>query len=134
MRILSLLPFAIFIGVFLGCGIAYGNFYKLPAPIAVLAGIIVAFLLFYKNGINRNMDTFIGGCGDKNIVMMCIFCPYDKDWRYRGGISNHWELPFSEVSICWSIRFGIVFIVCFGDFRRCNFYPNAHCSRFCGYQ
>ncbi len=72
MRILSLLPFAIFIGVFLGCGIAYGNFYKLPAPIAVLAGIIVAFLLFYKNGINRNMDTFIGGCGDKNIVMMCL--------------------------------------------------------------
>ncbi len=72
MNFKSLLPLIVFIAVFLGSGIISGDFYALPAPIAVFAGIITAFILFFRNGIHQNIETFIRGCGNENIVMMCL--------------------------------------------------------------
>ena len=42
---LSLLPFLIFVGTFLGAGIVLQDFYALPSPIAVSIGIIAAFAM-----------------------------------------------------------------------------------------
>ena len=42
---IALLPFLVFIIVFLGSGIALGDFYAFPAPVAALCGVLVAFLL-----------------------------------------------------------------------------------------
>lgn len=70
--LLSLLPFFVFVAVFLLGGILSGNFYALPAPIAVLCGVITAFLVSYKNGIDKNLHHFIKGCGEYNILIMCL--------------------------------------------------------------
>lgn len=68
---MALLPFLVFIVVFLGSGIALDNFYALPATVAALCGIIVAFLL-PQNSFKEKINHFIKGCGDTNILTMCI--------------------------------------------------------------
>lgn len=74
---IGLVPFLIFILVYLGAGIwcnAVGMemaFYQLPAPVAIFVGIIAAFLLF-KGTIADKFDSFLSGCGEENIIIMCI--------------------------------------------------------------
>lgn len=69
--VLVLLPFAVFILIFLGAGIYWGDFYVFPAPIAALCGIISAFLL-PKSNFKSKVEYFLKGCGDQNILTMCI--------------------------------------------------------------
>ncbi|SDH62952.1 Na+/H+ antiporter NhaC family protein [Winogradskyella thalassocola] len=67
----ALLPFLVFIITFLSVGIIQNDFYALPAPIAVIAGILVAFLMF-KQSINSKISTLLEGCGDPKILTMCL--------------------------------------------------------------
>lgn len=67
----ALLPFFVFIITFLSVGIIQNDFYSLPAPIAVIAGILVAFLMF-KQSINSKISTLLEGCGDPKILTMCL--------------------------------------------------------------
>jgi len=73
----GLIPFFIFIGIYLGSGLLLQSqgvelaFYQLPAPIAAFAGIITAFILF-KGTINEKFSTFVKGCGHQDIIIMCI--------------------------------------------------------------
>lgn len=74
---LALLPLVVFLILFLGVGIYYSikgekeAFYQLPAPIAALAGIIVAFIIG-KGNLDDKMNTFIKGVGDREIITMCM--------------------------------------------------------------
>lgn len=68
---MALLPFLVFVAVFLGSGIILGDFYAFPAPVAVFCGIIVAFLL-PKSSFKEKIGYFLKGCGDENILTMCI--------------------------------------------------------------
>ena len=67
----ALIPLLIFIFIFLGAGIWLDNFYALPAPIAVLIGIIAAFLMF-KGSADAKVATLIAGCGESKIMTMCL--------------------------------------------------------------
>ena len=73
----GLIPFIIFILVYLGSGLLLQSkgvdmaFYQLPAPVAVFIGIISAFILF-KGSITHKFDSFLKGCGEENIIIMCI--------------------------------------------------------------
>lgn len=69
---IALLPLIVFVAIFLWSGVQYGSFYEFPAPIAVLIGIVTAFLIFHRNGINENVSGFIKGCGNPSILMMCL--------------------------------------------------------------
>lgn len=69
---IALLPLIIFVVIFLWSGVQYGSFYEFPAPIAVLIGIVAAFFIFHRNGINENVNGFIRGCGNPSILMMCL--------------------------------------------------------------
>ncbi|WP_277016949.1 Na+/H+ antiporter NhaC family protein [Flavobacterium lindanitolerans] len=69
--IVALLPFFVFIFTFLGVGILLNDFYALPSPIAVTFGIITAFLLF-RESIEAKVDTLIKGCGNNQIITMCL--------------------------------------------------------------
>ncbi|SHH40827.1 Na+/H+ antiporter NhaC [Anaerosphaera aminiphila DSM 21120] len=74
---LALVPFIVFIATYLGIGIMLVRggdpmgFYGFKAPIAVIVGIIVAFFLI-KGSIDDKFDIFVKGCGDENIIIMCI--------------------------------------------------------------
>lgn len=73
----GLIPFLIFIFIYLGTGMTLNAkgvpmaFYQLPAPVAVFAGIIAAFLMF-KGTLEEKFDRFLKGCGDQDILIMCI--------------------------------------------------------------
>ena len=69
---IALLPLIIFVAIFLWSGVQYGSFSEFPAPIAVLIGIVAAFFIFHRNGINENVNGFIRGCGNPSILMMCL--------------------------------------------------------------
>lgn len=73
----GLVPFLIFVFVYLGAGIwcqmqgMEMAFYQLPAPVAIFVGIISAFLLF-EGKISDKFNSFLKGCGEENIIIMCI--------------------------------------------------------------
>ncbi|WP_299392773.1 Na+/H+ antiporter NhaC family protein [uncultured Gelidibacter sp.] len=67
----ALIPFFVFIITFLSVGIIQDDFYALPAPIAVIAGIFVAFLLF-RQSVAVKIKTLLEGCGDPKILTMCL--------------------------------------------------------------
>ena len=74
---ISLLPLGVFLALFLGAGIYFNvkgvefAFYQLPAPVAAIVGIIVAFIIG-KGSMDEKMDTFVGGVGESNIIIMCM--------------------------------------------------------------
>lgn len=73
----ALLPLVVFLALFLGAGIYFNihgvdmAFYQLPAPVAAIVGIILAFIIG-KGSIDEKMDTFVSGVGDSNIIIMCM--------------------------------------------------------------
>jgi len=76
-RLFSLLPFAVFLGLFMGVGIILTlqdvdfAFYQLPASIAIIPAILVAIWIG-KDSINKQIEQFIQGAGHPNIMTMCI--------------------------------------------------------------
>ena len=73
----ALIPFLVFILLYLGTGIILQMqgvemaFYQLPAPVAILVAVIVAFAMF-KGKTDEKTADFIKGCGDDNILTMCF--------------------------------------------------------------
>ncbi|MFB9052142.1 Na+/H+ antiporter NhaC family protein [Formosa undariae] len=67
----ALIPLFAFVLTFLGVGIYQNDFYALPSPIAVIGGIIVAFLMF-RQSIDSKIKTLLKGCGDDKILTMCL--------------------------------------------------------------
>ncbi len=80
-NLIALLPFAIFLGLFLGTGIILTlqgidfAFYKLPASIAIIPAIIVSISLgkyLSQSTVEKQIAQFIKGAGNSNITTMCI--------------------------------------------------------------
>ena len=67
----SLIPFIIFILLFLGSGILLEDFYAIPAPVPATLSVIIALLIF-KGSFKHKIKTFVEGCGDNNIITMCL--------------------------------------------------------------
>ncbi len=79
--IIALLPFLVFLGVFLGTGIVLTlqgvdfAFYQLPASIAIIPAVFVSLYLgkiITKETVETQIGQFINGAGHANIVTMCI--------------------------------------------------------------
>ncbi len=80
-NLFALLPFAIFLGLFLGTGIILTlqgvdfAFYQLPASIAIIPAVIASIGLgkfLFKSSIEKQLAQFISGAGHNNITTMCI--------------------------------------------------------------
>ncbi|HCT65527.1 MAG TPA: sodium:proton antiporter [Lachnospiraceae bacterium] len=73
----ALIPFIVFIVLYLGVGIVLQMrgvdmaFYQFPAPVAIIVGIVVAFAMF-KGSIDEKFTMFVSGCADENILTMCF--------------------------------------------------------------
>ena len=80
-NLFALLPFAVFLSLFLGTGIFLTlqgvdfAFYQLPASIAIIPAIIASMALgkfLSKSSIEKQITQFISGAGHANIVTMCV--------------------------------------------------------------
>mgnify|MGYP000910987182 CR=1 FL=1 len=73
----ALIPFAVFIVIYLAAGIILQSmgvemaFYQFPAPTAVFLGVVLAFIMF-KGTLGEKFENFVRGCGEENIITMCI--------------------------------------------------------------
>lgn len=68
----ALLPIGIFLVIFLGSGIIMGDFYAMPAIVAFLVALFVAFLQNKNNSFDKKIEIIAKGVGDENIITMCL--------------------------------------------------------------
>ena len=68
----ALLPIGIFLVIFLGSGIVFNDFYAMPAVVAFLIALFVAFLQNRKVGFQEKIRLIAGGVGEENIITMCL--------------------------------------------------------------
>ncbi|GGJ99380.1 sodium:proton antiporter [Lentibacillus kapialis] len=71
-RASGLLPFIIFLLLFIGSGVVSGDFYKLPVLVAVFIAILAALFMNRKIAINDKLDYLTKGAGHPNIMLMVI--------------------------------------------------------------
>lgn len=69
---LALLPIIIFLVIFLGGGIILGDFYAMPAIVAFLIALCVAFFQKPKMTFDEKIKIIANGVGDDNIITMCL--------------------------------------------------------------
>lgn len=111
----TLIPFFVFIAVFLGVGIYLDDFYKLPSPIAIIIGILVAFILF-KTPMSQKVASFISGCGDSKIITMCIVYllagAFALVTKAIGGVDMMVQIGLAYIPLAY-LALGIFVIACF---------------------
>ncbi|MDY3006545.1 Na+/H+ antiporter NhaC family protein [Anaerococcus sp. AGMB00486] len=117
----ALIPFLVFVLIYLSTGIILHlnnvemAFYQLPAPIAAFVGIISAFLLF-KGSIDEKFDNLIEGCGDSNIIIMCLIYllagAFSTVANASGGVDSVVGLGLSFIPARF-LTAGVFLIACF---------------------
>ncbi len=68
----ALLPILVFLIIFLGSGIITGDFYAMPAIVAFLIALAVAFLQNKSLSFNDKIAVIAKGVGDENIITMSL--------------------------------------------------------------
>ncbi len=117
----ALIPFLVFIIIYLSTGIILYlrgvemAFYQLPAPIAAFVGIISAFLLF-GGSIDDKFENLIEGCGDSNIIIMCLIYllagAFSAIASKSGGVDSVVGLGLSFIPAKF-LTAGVFLIACF---------------------
>lgn len=69
---IALLPIGVFLVIFLGSGIITGDFYAMPAIVAFLIALCVAFFQNKSLSFNEKIKLVTNGIGDENIITMCL--------------------------------------------------------------
>lgn len=68
----ALLPFLLFLAIFLGSGIVTKDFEKMPVVVAGGIAAFVALLMNRKASFSKKVDVFTEGAGHPNIILMCM--------------------------------------------------------------
>ena len=71
-RAIALLPIGVFLVIFLGSGIIMNDFYAMPAIVAFLIALAVAFMQNRKVPFAEKFAIISKGVGDENIITMCL--------------------------------------------------------------
>ena len=71
-RAIALLPIGVFLIIFLGSGIVTGDFYAMPAIVAFLIALCVAFLQNRSVSFEEKISIIAKGVGDENIITMSL--------------------------------------------------------------
>lgn len=68
----ALLPIGVFLVIFLGSGIITGDFYAMPAIVAFLIALMIAFLQNRELSFEEKISVISKGVGDENIITMSL--------------------------------------------------------------
>ena len=71
-RASALLPIGAFLVIFLGAGIVFRDFYAMPAIVAFLIALFVAFLQNRKVSFDEKIRLIAKGVGEENIITMSL--------------------------------------------------------------
>ncbi len=71
-RAVALLPIGVFLVIFLGSGVITGDFYSMPAIVAFLIALCVAFLQNRQVSFSEKISIIAKGVGNDNIITMSL--------------------------------------------------------------
>lgn len=71
-KISGLLPIGAFLILFIGSGILFHDFYAMPAIVAFLIALIIAFIQNPKKSLNEKIAVVCKSMGDENVMTMCL--------------------------------------------------------------
>lgn len=116
----ALVPFVVFVAVYLLTGIILNYlgyemaFYTVAAPVCILPAIILAFLMF-EGTIDEKFDSFVKGCGDENIIIMCLVYllagAFSTVSGASGGVNSFVNFTLSLIPVQF-VTAGIFLIAC----------------------
>jgi Na+/H+ antiporter NhaC len=112
----ALLPFAIFLVLFIGSGIVTGDFYKFPVIVAIVIAAAVALSMNRKETFTKKVEIFTKGAGDSNIMLMVMIFllagAFSATAKGMGAVDSTVNLALSLIPQNF-LMVGIFVIACF---------------------
>ncbi|MCH7321909.1 Na+/H+ antiporter NhaC family protein [Solibacillus sp. MA9] len=68
----ALIPFVVFLILFIGSGIVLDDFYAFPVIVAITISSVVAILMNRKETLAKKIDVFNHGAGNPNVMLMVL--------------------------------------------------------------
>ena len=115
-RAIALLPIGVFLIIFLGAGIVFQDFYAMPAIVAFLIALFVAFLQNKELSFNKKIEVIAKGVGEENIITMSLIflCAggFSGAVTAAGGVVSTVNLGLSLIPAHFAVA-GLFLIGCF---------------------
>lgn len=115
-RSIALLPIGVFLIIFLGAGIVFKDFYAMPAIVAFLIALFVAFLQNKELSFNKKIEVIAKGVGEENIITMSLIflCAggFSGAVTAAGGVDSTVNLGLSLIPAHFAVA-GLFLIGCF---------------------
>lgn len=115
-RAAALLPIGVFLVIFLGAGIVFGDFYAMPAIVAFLIALFTAFLQNRELSFADKMKVIARGIGEENIITMSLIflCAggFSGAVTAAGGVDSTVNLGLSLIPANFAVA-GLFVIGCF---------------------
>ena len=115
-RAIALLPIGVFLIIFLGAGIVFKDFYAMPAIVAFLIAVFVAFLQNKELSFNKKIEVIAKGVGEENIITMSLIflCAggFSGAVTAAGGVDSTVNLGLSLIPAHFAVA-GLFLIGCF---------------------
>ena len=115
-RAIALLPIGVFLIIFLGAGIVFEDFYAMPAIVAFLIALFVAFLQNKELSFNKKIEVIAKGVGEENIITMSLIflCAggFSGAVTAAGGVDSTDNLGLSLIPAHFAVA-GLFLIGCF---------------------
>ena len=112
----ALLPIGVFLIIFLGAGILSGDFYTMPAIVAFLIALAVAFCQNRRVIFQKKLAIISRGIGEENIVTMCLIFlaagAFSGTISAAGGVESTVNLGLSIMPPSIAVT-GLFIIGCF---------------------
>jgi Na+/H+ antiporter NhaC len=112
----ALLPFLVFLILFIGSGVVTGDFYKFPVIVAITIAAGVALAMNRKESFNQKVEIFTKGAGDSNIILMVVIFllagAFSQVAKGMGAIDSTVNLALSVVPQNL-LMVGVFIIACF---------------------
>ena len=112
----ALLPIGVFLIIFLGAGILSGDFYTMPAIVAFLIALAVAFCQNRRVIFQKKLAIISSGIGEENIVTMCLIFlaagAFSGTISAAGGVESTVNLGLSIMPPSIAVT-GLFIIGCF---------------------
>lgn len=115
-RASALLPIVVFLLIFLGSGFITGDFYSMPAIVAFLIALVVAFTQNRSLKFSEKIKLAAAGVGDENIITMCLIFlaagAFSGSVKAAGGVESTVALGLSVMPSGMAVA-GLFVIACF---------------------
>ena len=115
-RASALLPILVFLLIFLGSGFLTGDFYSMPAIVAFLIALFVAFIQNRSLSFADKIKLAAQGVGEENIITMCLIFlaagAFSGAVKAAGGVDSTVNLGLSILPSNVAVA-GLFVIACF---------------------